>query len=311
MLPRRSIWLVLLLTTIIGIGVYTRVNRATTLAAAIGGEQLSTVMHDAKKTVSADIFTGMVDKASLSKQPKRIGQTIILRFGSQPDAISVSDFLLNSGGSLRYAGKVAEMEVDVSEKNGEYSFTITRHIAALLSSHYVENSQELRGYLIRAKWRGFERVFSFVIRVISDLTAVEGIDLYYYSEDGDVVISRANNIDSPEAAACELAVLFMDNLKSSNKSRAFRITEYKDLEVNIAQTIGLDEEIAAIYSIQENEVSKDTWLVEISARYKYEGIMSPIGPSNNEWVDILYQGSPVGFLMTRNGNTYLLRSRYR
>lgn len=310
-MPRKSIWLILLLTTLIGIGVHMKVNRATTLVVTVGDEQLSTVMHDAKKLISADIFTGMVDKASLSKQPKQTGQTIMLRFGSQPDAISVSDFLLDSGGSLRYAERVAGMEVDVSEKNGEYSFTITRHIATFLSSHYVENGQELRGYLIRAKWRSFERVFGFVIKVNSNMTAIEGIDLYYYSEDGNVVISRTNNVDSPEAAAYELAVLFMEDLKSSNVSRTFRITEYEDLEVNIVQTIRLDEETAAIYFIQENEVSEYTWLVEISARYKYEGTMSPIGPSNNEWVDILYQGSPVGFLMTQNGNRYLLRSRYR
>ena len=44
--------------------------------------------------------------------------------------------------------------------------------------------------------------------------------------------------------------------------------------------------------------------------YKNEGILSPVGPSNGEWIDILYQASPIGFLMTKDGNSYSLQSRY-
>lgn len=61
---------------------------------------------------------------------------------------------------------------------------------------------------------------------------------------------------------------------------------------------------------KEEEISPDTWIVEISVSYKYEGILSPVGPSNGEGIDILYQESPIGFLITKDGNSYSLQSRY-
>lgn len=132
-------------------------------------------------------------------------------------------------------------------------------------------------------------------------TAIENTNPYYYTDNGD----------APEKAAYELAVLFMDDLKSENKARTFRITEYKDLAVSIEPTTQIDDETAAIYGMQDREISENTWIVEIAATYKYEGIISPIGPANGEWIDILYQGSPIGFLLTKDRNTYSLRSRYR
>ena len=85
---------------------------------------------------------------------------------------------------------------------------------------------------------------------------------------------------------------------------------YKNLSVSVMPTSQIDAETAAIYSLREEEISPDTWLVEISVSYKYEGILSPVGPSNGEWIDILYQASPIGFLMTKDGNSYSLQSRY-
>lgn len=67
---------------------------------------------------------------------------------------------------------------------------------------------------------------------------------------------------------------------------------------------------AKIYSLKDEEISPDTWIVEIAVSYKYEGTLSPIGPSNGEWIDVLYQASPIGFLMTKEGNSYSLQSRY-
>lgn len=140
---------------------------------------------------------------------------------------------------------------------------------------------------------------------------IENTKAYYYPTDGSVIGTKDNSVDSPEGVAYELSILFMEDLKAKDKSRTFRITEYEDLTVKATPTTQLDAETAATYFLQDNEVSEHTWLVEISVRYKYEGVMSPVGPSNNEWIDVLYQSSPVGFLMTRNGNQYLLRSRYR
>jgi hypothetical protein len=142
-------------------------------------------------------------------------------------------------------------------------------------------------------------------------TPIENTKLYYYTDDGHILNSEKSKIDSPEKAAYELAVLYMEDLRIEDESRTFRITEYKDLKVEVIPTTQMDEETAAIYFLKDEEISNTTWIVEISVSYKYEGTLSPIGPSNNEWIDILYQGSPIGFLMTQEGNSFTLKSRYQ
>lgn len=146
-----------------------------------------------------------------------------------------------------------------------------------------------------------------VIRYYS--TTIENTTLYWYTDNG-VLTSEQNTSLSPEDAAYELAVLFMDDLKAEKEGKTFRVTEYKDLSVSVMPTSQMDKETAAIYFLKEEEISPDTWVVEIAVSYKYEGTLSPIGPSNGEWIDVLYQASPVGFLMTKEGNSYSLQSRY-
>lgn len=146
-----------------------------------------------------------------------------------------------------------------------------------------------------------------VIRYYS--TTIENTTLYWYTDNG-VLTSEQNTSLSPEDAAYELAVLFMDDLKSEKEGKTFRVTEYKDLSVSVMPTRQMDKETAAIYFLKDEEISPDTWVVEIAVSYKYEGTLSPIGPSNGEWIDVLYQASPVGFLMTKEGNSYSLQSRY-
>ena len=149
--------------------------------------------------------------------------------------------------------------------------------------------------------------YATIIRSYS--TTIENTTLYLYADTG-VVDSRQPGLLSPEEAAQKLAVLFMEDLKTDSEERTFKVTEYKNLSVSVMPTSQIDAETAAIYSLREEEVSPDTWLVEISVSYKYEGILSPVGPSNGEWIDILYQASPIGFLMTKDGNSYSLQSRY-
>ena len=140
-------------------------------------------------------------------------------------------------------------------------------------------------------------------------TTIENTTLYWYTDNG-VLTSEQNTSLSPEDAAYELAVLFMDDLKAEKEGKTFRVTEYKDLSVSVMPTSQMDKETAAIYFLKDEEISPDTWVVEIAVSYKYEGTLSPIGPSNGEWIDVLYQASPVGFLMAKEGNSYSLQSRY-
>lgn len=147
-----------------------------------------------------------------------------------------------------------------------------------------------------------------VIRYYS--TTIENTTLYWYTDNG-VLTSEQNTSLSLEDAAYELAVLFMDDLKAEKEGKTFRVTEYKDLSVSVMPTSQMDKETAAIYFLKDEEISPDTWVVEIAVSYKYEGTLSPIGPSNGEWIDVLYQASPVGFLMAKEGNSYSLQSRYK
>lgn len=149
--------------------------------------------------------------------------------------------------------------------------------------------------------------YAAIIRSYS--TTIENTTLYWYTDAG-VVDSRQPGLLSPEEAAQKLAVLFMEDLKTDSEERTFKVTEYKNLSVSVMPTSQIDAETAAIYCLREEEISPDTWLVEISVSYKYEGTLSPVGPSNGEWIDILYQASPIGFLMTKDGNSYSLQSRY-
>lgn len=119
----------------------------------------------------------------------------------------------------------------------------------------------------------------------------------------------AGGVLTPEQAAQELAKMFMDDLCTESGERTFRVTEYRDLSVDVVRTTAMDEETRAIYFLSEDEIGENKWIVEISVEYKYEGVKSPIGPASGEWIDVLYQGSPAGFLMVRDGNDYSLRSR--
>ena len=140
-------------------------------------------------------------------------------------------------------------------------------------------------------------------------TASENTKLYCLTGD-NTIISEEQGVISPEDAAYKLAELFMQDLMTKDETRTYRVTEYKELSVTLHSTIEMDSETACIYALKESEISADTWIVEISVLYKYEGIMSPIGPSNHEWIDVLYQGSPIDFLLKRDGETYSLQSRY-
>jgi hypothetical protein len=80
--------------------------------------------------------------------------------------------------------------------------------------------------------------------------------------------------------------------------------------VEVRPTLELDGETAAVYGLREEESGEDTWLLELSARFRYTGVISPIGPSEGDrWCDQLHQGSPIGFLLTKTEMGYTLQSR--
>lgn len=138
---------------------------------------------------------------------------------------------------------------------------------------------------------------------------IENTDLFVYTCNAELSNSNTD-ITNPEKAATALAKLFLNELMIPSDIRTFTITAYKDLRVHLLPTLEMDSESADIYMLQASEISKDTWVVEIDVTFQYKGVISPIGSAEHQWVSGLYQGSPVGFLLTRNGLEYTMRSRY-
>ena len=149
---------------------------------------------------------------------------------------------------------------------------------------------------------------------------IENTKLYVYVS-GESASDSEESTTYPEEAAVELAKSFLDDLMTPSDARTFTITEYRDLKVRLLPTTDMDRESADIYVLRPSEISKDTWIVEIdvstiqvslliSDSFQYEGVISPIGSADQRWIDSLYQGSPIGFLLTRNGTEYTMRSRY-
>ena len=142
-------------------------------------------------------------------------------------------------------------------------------------------------------------------------TPIENIQLYCHTASGNVDRANVETVETPEQAARLLAEMFMEDLCTPSDERTFRITAYRGLSTEVMSTLSMDEETRAVYDLRPEELCENTWIVEIAVEYQYEGTLSPIGPSSGQWIDVLYQASPVGFLMTKSGESYTLRSRYR
>ena len=125
--------------------------------------------------------------------------------------------------------------------------------------------------------------------------------------------------DTPETAALALACLYMDDLMLPSDERTFRVTAYKKPQMAIVSpTIGFVPPNEDSYRLADDEIAENTWIVDFDARYLFAGTVSPIGhrpeadpeKDTSEWIFPMYEGSRVGFLMTKTGSEYTLRSRW-
>lgn len=170
----------------------------------------------------------------------------------------------------------------------------TDHYYNALTGEYLTRQQSSYSNPMYPWWKEMQR------------TPLENTTVYEYVYDGP---------ETGDAAAMEaaraLAALFMDDLTADSDMRTFRITEYRDLSVALRPTLGMSEESVVDYRLQDDEIGADRWVVQIDVEYRYEGIISPAGPGVGQWLDFLWQGSPVDFLLCRDGNTFTMQSRYR
>ena len=155
----------------------------------------------------------------------------------------------------------------------------------------------------------FLALTGFVIYRFFYSTPIENTNLYVYVDDM-ALSNTVPTIEDPKVAATVLAEMYLEDMMTASDERTFTITKYKNLNVHLYPTIDMDEDAAAIYLLQPSEVSKNTWIVEIDVLFQYQGTLSPIGSIEGQWIDVLYQASPVGFLLTKDGTEYTLQSRY-
>ena len=133
----------------------------------------------------------------------------------------------------------------------------------------------------------------------------------------DTTVYRWKGSD-PEEAARALIGEFVEALTVPSELRTFTITEYRNLTVEVTPTLELSEVDRSQYNygLAEAELGENTWIVEFNMEYRFEGVLHgpPVGPSTglpeDYWVEQVHQGSPVGFLLTRNGDEFTLQSRY-
>lgn len=143
------------------------VKEPTPVTVTIAGQEIPTITEknkwDGGVIDRADTFqTLMKNKTDLPYI--EIGSTAEIAFnGTVPDHFTVTDILVDETGNRVYDQKV-DSTVPVTAGNQKYTFPITKNWASLLSSQYVDNKKDLRGYRMTASWGANECEYAFIIQ---------------------------------------------------------------------------------------------------------------------------------------------------
>lgn len=121
---------------------------------------------------------------------------------------------------------------------------------------------------------------------------------------------RIEQEDAAYEAALALARLYMEDLAADSEERTFKITQYRDLAVTLHPTLTMDESERDSYGLVESEIGEGSWVVDIGVTYQYEGFIDTFGYSSGQWVEYLYQGDPIGFLLIEEEGQFTLQSRW-
>lgn len=113
------------------------------------------------------------------------------------------------------------------------------------------------------------------------------------------------------AAAERLAAMFLDDQTEPDPARTFFLTEYRDLAVEVYPSSVVSEQPDTDWGLLPDSewIAGNTWLVYVSASFRFEGVYAPIGPpSDGLWYETLHQGSPCPLLLTETDGGYTLFS---
>ena len=112
-------------------------------------------------------------KSILKKDPGveiqyiEIGKTAVIGFKNYPPSqFTISDILIDKNGNQIYSSKVI-ISIPVELKDGKCSFEIKKNWASALSSTYVENKIDIRGFRMIASWGENECEYAFIIKTDS------------------------------------------------------------------------------------------------------------------------------------------------
>ncbi len=143
------------------------VKEPTPITVTIAGQEIQTITEKNKWNGAAidraDTFQTLV-KNKTAQPYIEIGSTAEIAFhGTMPDHFTVTDILIDETGNRVYDKKV-DSTVPVTAANQKYTFPITKNWASLLSSQYVDNKKDLRGYRMTASWGANECEYAFIIQ---------------------------------------------------------------------------------------------------------------------------------------------------
>lgn len=136
----------------------------------------------------------------------------------------------------------------------------------------------------------------------------------------------SSGMTEEQAARSALDILadkYISGMMEESPYREFRILEYKDV---VTEVIGRTDEVYSAHledyrsqdesnvwkSLENWEVSENTWLVDFSAKFRAEGSIREFKftADTSEWYDTPYAGYPPQYYMLcRDGDTWYLWSR--
>jgi len=113
---------------------------------------------------SCALKTIMKEDSNIETPYIEIGKTAMISFKNNPPSkFTISDILIDENGKQMYSDKVI-INIPVELKDGKCSFEIKKHFASALSSVYVENKIDYRGFKMIASWGENECEYAFIIR---------------------------------------------------------------------------------------------------------------------------------------------------
>lgn len=114
--------------------------------------------------------------------------------------------------------------------------------------------------------------------------------------------------------AYTLAKSYLSELMAPSQARTYRITQYRDLEVELIPFSEMTREEIAFYHPTEEELREgdgtDRWLMRIRVEFQYEGDMEPYGTGSGQWVTGLDTREGFDFRLSQVGNDFTLQSRW-